>query len=391
MKRFLALLLTFSFLLAPCGHRQVRAEAVVDLSFADEVTGMNDPRLLPYLEDTIYASLVADLNSEEYFVENVQAVYISQEYLDEVAYNSQANIFFGYTLAELDAQFDGAKYVFTLGDDGSTVVEPFVEYYDDTYDRILRNVAVGTGVILICVTVSVVSAGVGAPAISMIFAASAKTGTIMALSGGGFGALSSGMVAYIQTGDTGYAFKAAALGGSESFKWGAIVGSVSGGATKAYALKGATTNGLTMNQAALIQKESGYPLDVIKQFRNMEQYRICKDAGLTVRMINGKAALVRPIDLNFVDEFGRTNLQRMQQGLAALDPVTGQAYQLHHVGQHADSTLAILSKAEHMQGGNNTIWHQLGNATEVHGAGNTWDLQRQQFWQAFARLLTGGM
>ena len=157
MKRFLALLLTFSFLLVPCGHRQVRAEAVVDISFADEVTGMNDPRLLPYLEDAIYASLVADLNSEEYFVENVQAVYISQEYLDEVAYNSQANIFFGYTLAELDAQFDGAKYVFTLGDDGSTVVEPFVEYYDDTYDRILRNVAVGTGVILICVTVSVVS------------------------------------------------------------------------------------------------------------------------------------------------------------------------------------------------------------------------------------------
>ena len=294
-------------------------------------------------------------------------------------------------VAELDAQFDGAKYVFTLGDDGSTVVEPFVEYYDDTYDRILRNVAVGAGVILICVTVSVVSAGVGAPAISMIFAASAETGTIMALSGGGFGALSSGMVAYIQTGDTSYAFKAAALGGSESFKWGAIVGSVSGGASKAYALKGATTNGLTMNEAALIQQESGYPLDVIKQFRNMEQYRICKDAGLTVRMINGKAALVRPIDLNFVDEFGRTNLQRMQQGLAALDPVTGQAYQLHHVGQHADSTLAILSKAEHMQGGNNTIWHQLGNATEVHGAGNTWDLQRQQFWQAFARLLTGGM
>lgn len=58
----------------------------------------------------------------------------------------------------------------------------------------LKNVAIGTGVILVCVTVSAVTAGAGAPAISLIFAASAKTGTIMALSSAGFGGFTAGVV-----------------------------------------------------------------------------------------------------------------------------------------------------------------------------------------------------
>lgn len=69
-------------------------------------------------------------------------------------YNSQENIYFGYTLSELANQFQGKKFVFSV-DDGKTVVNEFQEY-DDTYDQIIKNVAVGTGVILICVTVSAV-------------------------------------------------------------------------------------------------------------------------------------------------------------------------------------------------------------------------------------------
>lgn len=56
---------------------------------------------------------------------------------------------------------------------------------------------------------------------------------------------------------------------------------------------------------------------------------------------------------------------------------------------HADSTLAVLTKAEHMQGGNNKIWHVFGEPTEVHDAGNTWDLQRQQFWKQLAKMMGG--
>ena len=373
MKRLLSLLLALVLALSAAAFAEGEPE----------FSGMNDPSLLQYIEDDLYENLVTSLDSDEYFVENVQAVYISQEYLDEIAYNSQSNVFFGFTLAELEAQFSGERYVFTLGDDGTTQVQPF-EDYDDTYDRILHNIAVGTGVILICVTVSVVTGG-AAPAVSMIFAMSAKTATVAGVSGGLLGGVASGIVTGIQTHDWDAALKAAALTGSESFKWGTITGAIGGGASEAIALKGATLNGLTMNEAAIIQRESGYPIDVIKQFANMDQYYICKEAGLRPQFINNNAALIRNIDLKFTDEHGLTNLERMRRGLAALDPATGQAYELHHIGQQMDSTLAILTKAEHMQNGNNKIWHLFEGASEIDRP--IFDEQRQTFWKALANQL----
>ena len=393
MKKIVALLLIVSLLACSltasfAEEAQLPAGSVPEAGFS----GMDDPNLLRYTEDTIYENLVATLDSDEYFVENVSAVYISQEYIDELAYNSQANIYFGYTLQELAEQFQGKKYIFTLGDDGSTIVTEFEEY-DDTYDRALKNVAIGTGVILVCVTVSLVSAGLGAPAVSMIFSVAAQSGTKMALSGGIMGGVAAGIVTGVQTGDMDEALKAAALAGSEGFKWGAISGALAGGASEAMALKGATRSGLTMNEAATIQRESKYPLDVIKQFKSMDQYEICKNAGLYPVTVNGKTSLVRAIDLDYVDDFGRTNLQRMKEGLAAIDPDSGLPYELHHIGQKTDSTLAILTKAEHMQGGNNSIWHEFGSASEVHSAANEalWNRQRQTYWRQLATLLEGGI
>lgn len=393
MKKILALLLIVSLLACSlpasfAEEAQLPAGSVPEAGFS----GMNDPNLLRYTEDTIYENLVATLDSDEYFVENVSAVYISQEYIDELAFNSQANIYFGYTLQELAEQFQGKKYIFTLGDDGSTIVTEFEEY-DDTYDRVLKNVAIGTGVILVCVTVSLVSAGLGAPAVSMIFSVAAQSGTKMALSGGIMGGVAAGIVTGVQTGDMDEALKAAALAGSEGSKWGAISGALAGGASETIALKGATRSGLTMNEAATIQRESKYPLDVIKQFKSMDQYEICKNAGLYPVTVNGKTSLVRAIDLDYVDDFGRTNLQRMKEGLAAIDPDSGLPYELHHIGQKTDSTLAILTKAEHMQGGNNSIWHEFGSASEVHSAANEalWNRQRQTYWRQLATLLEGGI
>lgn len=157
-----------------------------DYEYEPEFSSLNDEALTDYVEDAIYEELVSTLDSDKYYVENVSAVYISQEYIDELTHNSKSNIYFGYTLEDIDAQFQGTRYVFTLGEDGDTVVRPF-EAYDDTYEQIIKNVAIGTGVILVCVTVSVVTAGVGAPAVSLIFATAAKTGTIMALSSGAIG------------------------------------------------------------------------------------------------------------------------------------------------------------------------------------------------------------
>lgn len=239
MKKIVALLLIVSLLACSlpasfAEETQLPAGSVPEAGFS----GMNDPNLLRYTEDTIYENLVATLDSDEYFVENVSAVYISQEYIDELAFNAQANIYFGYTLQELAEQFQGKKYIFTLGDDGSTIVTEFEEY-DDTYDRALKNVAIGVGIILVCVTVSVVTAGTGAPlAVTTVFSVAAKCG-VRAMSTEALSEIAAGIVTGVQTGDMEEALKAAALAASEEFLWGAIAGVISGGARAAIAPRSA--------------------------------------------------------------------------------------------------------------------------------------------------------
>lgn len=392
MKKAITVFLILALiLLTACGvnNKNTSAENLPSQSFINaeiknlEFSGLDDPDLVTYYDDTVYSQLVTDLDSAAYFVENVESKYISKEYIEEKLYNSKENIYFGYNLSELEAHFEGTKYVFTLDNDGQTTVKAF-EGYDDSFEKsIIKNVAIGSGVILTCVTVSLVTGGT-APAISMIFAASAKTATTFAMSGSVISGVSAGVITGIKTKDFDKAITSAASKASEGFKWGAITGAISGGASKAIALKGTTLNGLTMNEAAAIQKESGYPLDVIKEFKNMEQYNICKSAGLKPQIVNGKTALIREIDTSYVDEMGRTNLERMKQGLAAIDPNTGVSYELHHIGQHNDSTLAILTKAEHMQGGNNKIWHEL-KSSEIDR--DVFKFVKEDFWKSIANTL----
>lgn len=365
---------------------------IVDLSAVDYLdaeaenlsfSSLSDPDLLSFMEGAVYSQLIDELG-DDVFIDNVSAVYISQEYIDELTYNSKANIFFGYTLQELDEQFQGRKYIFTV-EDGKTVVKAATPY-DDTYDKIIRNVAIGTGVIVICVTISVVTYGAGAPAASMIFAASAKTGAIMGLSSGAISGVAAGLTTGITTGDWDQALTDGALKGSEGFMMGAICGSVAGGAGEAIGLHGATLNGLTMDEAATIQRESKIPLNLIKEFQSMEQYEIIKDSGMYGGVVDGSPALIRSIDLGYKDEMGLTNLERMQKGYAALDPETGLAYELHHMGQNQNSVLAILTQNEHRGVGNHAVWHDLISKSVVdHGA--VWEAQKTAFWKSLAAIL----
>ncbi len=257
MKRIIALVLACTVLLCGCGQAAeptnnssegavttgqnrdsadiTEEESVLTDVGTDEIpsfAGLDDPELLQYVEDTVYSGLVDEFSSEDYVIEEVNTVYYSKEYLQEVAYNSKANIFFGYTLEELDEQYQGTPYVFTLGTDGTTVVQKF-EDYDDTYEQVIKNVAIGSGVILVCVTVSVVTGGAGLAPISMVFAASAETAGTMALSAGALSGISAGVIEGIQTKDFNAAIKAGTLAASEGFKWGAISGAVLGGASEA--------------------------------------------------------------------------------------------------------------------------------------------------------------
>ena len=392
MKRLIALFLSLTMVLTGCSKPQTpnpASESTINTVSAPaewvevlpEFDSLSDEDLLLEVENLVYRETIEALDSEEYVVENVSAVYLSKEYLEEVAFNSQSNVYFGYTLAELDEIFQGTRYIFTLGDDGTTAVQELQVIDDHTAETMLRNIAIGTGVILVCVTVSVVSAGAGAPAVSIIFAASATTAKTMAVSSAAFGGISAGVVRGIETGDFDEAMEAAALGATEGFKWGAVSGAVIGGGSEAFLLKSATKSGLTMNEVALIQKESNLPMDVISQFHSMKEYSVYKEAGLKPVIVNGRVALVQDIDLNYVSELPDgtkvTNLERMQSGFAPIEPATGKAYQLHHIGQKADGTLAVLTEDQHL--GNSTILNIAGKASEIDrsGFGNT----RKEFWK----------
>ena len=402
MKRIIALFLCAAIFLTSCSQSQPQetnpdntpdnasseiVEPVVWEDAEPHYNALDDTLLLAHIEDLIYADTITALDSEEYFVESVNAVYISKEYLEEVAFNSQSNIYFGYTLDELNALFQGTRYIFTLGENGNTTVQELQEIEDVNTETILKNVAIGTGVILVCVTVSVVSAGVGAPAVSMIFAVSATTAETMALSSAAFGGISAGIVRGIQTGDFNEAIEAAALSGSEGFKWGAITGAVLGGTGEAFLLKAATQNGLTMNQAAIIQADSGLPIDVISQMHSLDEYLVYKDAGLKPIMVNGRTALVQNIDLDYISQLPDgtevTNLVRMQRGYAPLDPTTGKAYQLHHIGQKADATLAVLTESQHQ--GNAAILNIFGKESEI--VRPEFATTRKEFWEYMGKVV----
>lgn len=391
MKKIIAALLSTCLVLAGCSSSpQEQTSPAQDSPWSNQptptFTSLSDPGLADYLEAEIYEDLIEDLNSDGFFIENVETVYVSKEYLAELKYNSQENIYFGYKLSDIIESFGETPYVFTVGDDGKTHVVPFSPY-DDTWDVVLQNVAAGTGVILVCVTVSAVTGGAGLPVASAIFAVFAESAGAMAASGAVISGAISGIVTGIETGDPEETMKSVALGASDGFKIGAIMGAAAGGVGEAVALRGAATNGLSYAEAAAIQQESKYPVDVIKGFETTEQYKICKEAGLQVGNVSNKTALVRKIDLEFTKD-GLTNAERMAKGQAALDS-TGTAYELHHIGQKVDSTLAVLTRAEHRQGGNHRIWHYVGDAVGENPAAQPgWSKQASDFWKELGEQLS---
>lgn len=370
------------------------SEEDVEYDPYSEFESLDDDKLLEYVKNEVYLDTVNSLDSKEYVVENVETSYLSKEYLEELSAYSQSNIYFGYTLDELNEVFQGKRYVFTLGDTGQTVVRELEKVEDTTMAQIYTNVTIGTGVILVCVTISAVAPVVGAPtAFTTIIAAFADTAATFAVSSAAIGSLVSGLTTTYQTGDFDEALKSASLGASEGYMWGAISGAIVGGATEAYALNKLTEGGLSMSEVATIQQESNLPRDIIKQFHSFSEYNVYKRAGLETAMVNNKLALVQPnIDLTFKSTFPDgtevTNLQRMLKGYAPLDASTGKAYQLHHIGQKADATLAVLTEPQHL--GNASILNIFGKSSEIDR--DAFNITRKEFWKSLGEIFaTGGI
>lgn len=149
--------------------------------------------------------------------------------------------------------------------------------------------------------------------------------------------------------------------------------------------------GLTEQEKEKIKEQTGWSDKILDSIRSMEEAEIYMEADLKEVEIGDEKCLIRDdIDWNQVDEKGRTNQERVERGLAPLDQ-KGDAIQLHHIGQRADSLLAELTFEEHRCDGNDTILHDKTKETETHGAGNTWDSERQNYWKERGNYNKGGV
>lgn len=357
-----------------------------DEESANQFRTVKDDDLLSYMEDVVYYDMISDMDSSEYYVESVQAVYVSQEYIEELTYNSQENIYFGYHLSDIRDAFGETPWFFTVDENGQTIVTEYTyKEFEFEFSNMLRDLAIGAGVILVCATVSLVTAP-ALPAVSMIMMVSAKTATTFALSSGAIGAVSSGLVTYVQTGDMNQSLQSAMDGGAKGFKIGAITGAVVGGAKEIAFLKSATaTKYLSMNEAAIIQRQTKWPADVISEIHTMEEYKALSDANLQSVLVGNKSALIpSDVDLNLVDSKGLTNLQRMEKGLAPIDKL-GNSYELHHIGQEAEGTLAMLTREQH----DNIALHGFKKISEINRS--DFDKQRAQFYKDLFQIVTKGI
>lgn len=131
----------------------------------------------------------------------------------------------------------------------------------------------------------------------------------------------------------------------------------------------------------------GFPynsLDEALGKASAKEIEIYKNAELIEGKVNGRETLMRTdIDYGAKDQFGRTNLERMEQGLAPL--VDGQPVELHHIGQEMDSPLAELTPTEHRGEGNYSTLHDVTKESEINRT--LFNAEREAYWKARAEQI----
>ena len=144
-------------------------------------------------------------------------------------------------------------------------------------------------------------------------------------------------------------------------------------------------NGLSEDEKKRVKEaHPDWPDSIIDAISSWKEYEIYHNAGVKYEKINGKDCLIRTdIDMDQKDEYGRTNKERMEQGLSPLDK-DGNPIELHHIGQKADSPLAELTKSEHRGKGNDAVLHNKNQNTEIDR--NVFREEKETHWEKRAQV-----
>ena len=138
-----------------------------------------------------------------------------------------------------------------------------------------------------------------------------------------------------------------------------------------------------------IKEETGWSDDIVNSIRNEGEYGVYKNADLKEGTVNGKQCLQREIDPSFRDDFGRTNMERMQNGLSPYDAQSGEKLELHHMGQKSDSPFAELRENTDHGDGNHRVLHEFKTESwrREPGSEQAYASQRTEYWKTRAQQL----
>ncbi len=407
MKRILVFLLACTFILCGCssaGEDSAKDDPSASEHKASDMLQENGGKeesesVVPYkpvvdptgyIEDTVYSQLTAKLDSDAYFIDTVEAKFISKEYIDELEYNSLENTYFGKKLSELDKEYQNKRYIFTTDEQGKTVVKEFKEtdnsyktaaggifssvteaYSDPRYQRAINDTIIGSGIVIL--NVILFSSG-ASDSISIMLASTTGESFCVLASG-----ITSGIIKGIETNDLKTGLETALIAGSSEYKWCAVTGIAKGVTKIASNTIGQKIKSLPLgiSVSAAIQQATQLPINYIKSFKTKEQYERFRTLGLSPETVNERTALIgnilsllKPSDNDDISSV----IQRLQAGKSLIDQATGEEYHLYQLKEDADSAFSLLKPSELKNKGLDDI---LVEVTEAH----------PEFWRGLAQLL----
>lgn len=135
-----------------------------------------------------------------------------------------------------------------------------------------------------------------------------------------------------------------------------------------------------------VREASPFSDSINEAIRKPEEVSLYREFGLRETTVGGRTCLVREdVDPDLRDDFGRTNVERMEEGLAPLDE-NGDAYELHHIGQEDDAPLAELKYEEHRGAEHFAVLHAHQESQIDRSA---FDHVRAEHWKQRARQIEG--
>lgn len=192
-KMFHFLLICIVLLPSLLGCSSANEQKQASLKIKDKNTQINE---VEEVDESNLSYLVSEsLENSKYpiLVEDIAIQKMSQEYYEELKFNSQENIYFGHTESQLLKMFDTTKYSFTVDSNGKTIVGLDSDLFKENYlSKAMENVAIGSGVIIVCASVSVVLSG-GATTPMAILIVAGKLTTEAALASAISGVVTAGI------------------------------------------------------------------------------------------------------------------------------------------------------------------------------------------------------